>query len=205
MKKTIVLAAVVLCAGAVYLGRSLASLGECSNRSDQLRRLRVHEAKGDSVSAGRLSIRPPPGSFIRTDSASISVFKPHFLFCDSGDWGVNPGDQVRVTLYDLAHTDSAILEDIPADQINAQRDAASIVATVPDTVVVRGRAWRRYTKIWRVEPRRVRSIGMIADYPSDAECCRVAITWFSAIGGLEEDLTALDAALQSITLRAPVR
>lgn len=173
-------------------------LGSCTERGLALRKLGLQKADGTTINLGPVDLTPPEGSFYRTESGEASVFRANVLFCDSGDWGFNAGNQVRIKLYDRRRPVSDVLADVPAEQVNQLRDRAASVGSIEDEIVLNGLRWSKRTEFWNLTPPKIRSVYMASELPIDVECCRVGITFFAEVGREQEDLSTLTTVVDSL-------
>ena len=72
-------------------------LDGCRDKQGFLERESLVRSNGEPVRVGPVEFRPPPGSYLRSGSDSMSIIQA--VYCDSGDWGINPGDHIRLKLY----------------------------------------------------------------------------------------------------------
>lgn len=176
-------------------------LGRCDDRRGQLGKWRLEPAGDSVVGPGAVHFQALPGSLIRREARAVSVFRPAAVFCDSGDWGLNAGNQVRLELYDLDISDSQILADISAEPVRPDAGRTPAAAEATDTVVVGSLRWRRHTTFWSAGRRRVRSRTMITEVNAGAACCHLGIAFSAEVGTSVDDLTPLEAILRTLRVR----
>ncbi|MCP5119736.1 MAG: hypothetical protein GY953_53740, partial [bacterium] len=100
---------------------------------------------GEPVTVGPIEFRPPPGSYVRVGSDSASVFRA--VYCDSGDWGINPGNYIRLKLY--PHPPPADLyADVPEELTFTLQRKSAPIGKVDHEFVISGLTWRAKVELW---------------------------------------------------------
>ena len=87
----------------------------------------------------------PRGYYSRVGQDQVSIFQG--IYCDSGDWGINGGNQIRVKLYD-GPAPMDLYADFPKEQASALKRMAAPIGSLDYEVTINDRLWRAQLELW---------------------------------------------------------
>jgi hypothetical protein len=105
----------------------------------------LQQVDEDPVILGPIEFQAPKGAYARAGRDQVSIFQG--VYCDSGDWGVDIGNQVRVKLYD-GPAPASLYEDLPGEQVRPLETMADPRGSLHDEIVVDGRKWTAQLELW---------------------------------------------------------
>ena len=195
--KALDLNAAVLCL-AVTFGVSCSSsrtslsqyLDGCQDKQGFLLREGLQWSEGQPVTLGPVIFRPPPGSYVRVERDCASIVQG--VYCDSGDWGINPGNYIRLKLY--PHPPPVDLyADVPEEVAYVLQRKASPFAKVDHEFSIYDIHWKAQVELWGTVIPSIRTAYLTTTIGSQT----LAVT-FVTENGSAANPSAFESVLRSI-------
>lgn len=165
-------------------------LDGCRDKQEFLLREGLQWSEGQPVTLGPVRFRPPPGSYVRVESDCASIVQG--VYCDSGDWGIDPGNYIRLKLY--RHPPPADLyADVPEEVAYVLERKAPPIAKVDHEFSIYDINWTAQTELWGTVIPSIRTAYLTTTIGNQT----VAVT-FVTENGASANASPLESVLRSI-------
>ena len=186
--------ATIVLSGCDSVERAITSyLDGCRDKQGFLRSESLERVNDDPVILGSIAFRAPRGYYSRVGRDHASIFQS--VYCDSGDWGINVGNQIRVKLYNgLAPGD--LYADPPKEQAYVLERMVAPIGSVDYEVTIGNRPWRAQLELWGNLVPSVRTAYLTTILGTQT----VAVSFVAEIGA-QADTSSLVTVVRSIRER----
>ncbi len=180
--------------GCDRVGRAITSYLEgCRDKQGFLRSKSLERVQDNPIIVGPIEFRAPRGSYARVGRDYASIFQS--VYCDSGDWGINVGNQVRVKLYNSS-APADLYADPPQEQTYTLKRMAAPIGNVDYAFTIGTRQWRAQLELWGNPVPSVRTAYLTTILGTQT----VAVIFVAEIGA-QTDTSALVTVVRSIRER----
>lgn len=170
-----------------------AYLDGCRDKQGFLLGESLKRINDDHVILGNIEFSAPRGYYSRVDRDQVSIFQG--VYCDSGDWGINVGNQIRVKLYD-GSAPMDLYADFPKEQEYILKRMAAPIGSLDYEVTIAGRLWRAQLELWGNLVPSVRTAYLTTNLGTQT----LTVTFVAEIGA-QADTSSLVTIVRSIRER----
>jgi len=144
----------------------------------------------DPVILDYIEFNAPRGYYSRVSQDQVSIFQG--VYCDSGDWGINVGNQIRVKLYD-GPAPMDLYADFPKEQAYALKRMAAPIGSLDYEVTIGDRLWGAQLELWGNLVPSVRTAYLTTSLGTQT----LTVSFVAEIGA-PADTSSLDTVVRSI-------
>jgi hypothetical protein len=168
-------------------------LDGCRDKQGFLLRESLEKINDDPVILDHIEFQAPQGFYARLGSDQVSIFQS--VYCDSGDWGINVGNQIRVKLYNgSAPVD--LYADLPEEQVFILNRMATPIGSLDYEFTIGDRVWRAQLELWGNLVPSVRTAFLTTSIGTKT----VAVSFVAEVGA-QADASSLVTVIRSIQQR----